>query len=566
MVTRLGLDIGTNSIGWCLYDGDSIRDIGVRIFSDGRDPKSGASLAVDRRAARTMRRRRDRYIGRRSALFGVLVKHGLMPDDDAAAKALEREDPYDLRARALDEQLTPHQLGRALFHLNQRRGFKSNRKADRKADDKEGGKIAGGTKALDEALAGRTLGQYLNERDRKRVRMRPDDAEYDFYPDRKHYEDEFARIWAAQAAHHPALLTDAARDAIHRIIFFQRPLKAQVVGTCTFAGVNGVPADEMRLAKAHPLFQERRLYEEVNQLRICVAGEADRPLTMDQREALIAKLRSAKEVSFASLGKAIKLGEGGRFNKESENRKGLLGDEIRSVLGHKKCFDSRWAHFSADEQWVILERLIEEEKPDVLHRWLIETYALDDAAAEAIAKARLPEGYCRFGITATRALLDQLKADVCTYAQAAERAGFHHSDFRTGECFDELPYYGEILAREIAPGKEDYSDPFERRWGKITNPTVHIGLNQLRKLINAIVRAYGRPDEIVVELARELKLNEKQKKDYNRQIKDNTDAAKKRGEFLESIGQRDSGGNRMLMRLWEDLNAANVLDRRMIVS
>src|SRR3546814_6312929 len=36
MTTHLGLDIGTNSIGWCLYDSDSIRDIGVRIFSDGR--------------------------------------------------------------------------------------------------------------------------------------------------------------------------------------------------------------------------------------------------------------------------------------------------------------------------------------------------------------------------------------------------------------------------------------------------------------------------------------------------------------------------------------------------
>ena len=57
---RLGLDIGTNSIGWWLYDTDGNRiteviDGGVRIFSDGRDPKSGASLAVDRRAARSMR-------------------------------------------------------------------------------------------------------------------------------------------------------------------------------------------------------------------------------------------------------------------------------------------------------------------------------------------------------------------------------------------------------------------------------------------------------------------------------------------------------------------------------
>ncbi|MCB2051511.1 MAG: hypothetical protein KDE63_08790, partial [Novosphingobium sp.] len=72
MTTRLGLDIGTNSIGWCLYEGDTIRDIGVRIFSDGRDAKTGASLAVDRRAARAMRRRRDRFIGRRAALLREL--------------------------------------------------------------------------------------------------------------------------------------------------------------------------------------------------------------------------------------------------------------------------------------------------------------------------------------------------------------------------------------------------------------------------------------------------------------------------------------------------------------
>src|SRR3546814_15897975 len=88
MATRLGLDIGTNSIGWCLFDGNTIRDIGVRIFSDGRDPTSGASLAVDRRNARAMRRRRDRYVRRRSALLPALVETGLMPSHAKEAKAL----------------------------------------------------------------------------------------------------------------------------------------------------------------------------------------------------------------------------------------------------------------------------------------------------------------------------------------------------------------------------------------------------------------------------------------------------------------------------------------------
>ena len=149
---RLGLDIGTNSIGWWLYatDGERITEVvdgGVRIFSDGRDPKSGASLAVDRRLARAQRRRRDRYLRRRKALLSKLKEAGLMPRDRDEARKLERLDPYALRAQGLDEALPLTHLGRALFHLNQRRGFKSNRKTDR--GDNESGKIKDATARLE---------------------------------------------------------------------------------------------------------------------------------------------------------------------------------------------------------------------------------------------------------------------------------------------------------------------------------------------------------------------------------------------------------------------------------
>lgn len=569
---RLGLDIGTNSIGWCLYKDDSILDIGVRIFSDGRDPKSGASLAVDRRDARAMRRRRDRFIGRRSALLRTLIAHGLLPADRGAAKALETIDPYALRTRALDEHLEPHAIGRALFHLNQRRGFKSNRKADRVAKPGEEGKIANGTKALDAAMqivGARTLGEFLNGRAVKRVRPNSgeEDGSYAFYPDRRHYEAEFEAIWSAQAKYHPALLTTEAKAAIHRVIFHQRPLKPQVVGKCTFAGWGGVPEDETRLPKAHPLFQQRRLYEEVNQLEIVTAGAASRKLTVEERDTLILKLRDKAKVGFPSLAKAIKLPEGARFNKESENRKELIGDEIRTQLGDKKRFGGRWGGFSVEDQWTIIDQLLNEESTEKLLDWLQKTYALDLETAETIANARLPDGHGRFGLTATTKLLEQLKdgrdadGSPVTYASAAELAGFHHSDHRTGECHDELPYYGEILVREIAPGKEDYGDALERQWGKITNPTVHIGLNQLRKLVNAIITKYGRPNDIFVELARELKLNEKQKKDYNKQIKANTDAAQSRSKMLGEMDMRDTGGNRLILKLWAHL-AENILDRR----
>ncbi|MFD1611985.1 type II CRISPR RNA-guided endonuclease Cas9 [Sphingomonas tabacisoli] len=557
---RLGLDIGTNSIGWCLTEDDArIVDIGVRIFSDGRDPKSGASLAVDRRAARAMRRRRDRYLGRRSAFLKALKRYGLMPADASEAKLLAERDPYELRARALDERLEPYEIGRALFHLNQRRGFKSNRKAERKSKDAEDGKIASGAKALDQAMAesgAETLGEFLHGREIKRVRMGSDAQGYDFYPQRRHVEYEFDTIWARQQAHHPALLTDEARDALKRILFFQRPLKEQEVGVCTFVH------SERRLPKAHPQFQERRLYEEVNQLEITTPGAPARKLTRDERDRLILKLRGAKAASFDSLARLLKLDPGQSFNKASATRTQLAGDEVYATMADKKRFGDRWPHLDRDRQWEIIERIIDEEDPETLHAYLTDECGLSEEQALAAARASLPEGYGRLGPTATARVLDELKKDVITYDEAVKRAGWHHSDDRTGEILPQLPYYGELLTREIPPGTQDPNDPPEQRWGKITNPTVHIGLRQLEKLVNAIIKVHGRPDHIVVELARELKLNEKDKEEHNRRIRKDTAAADLRGRKLEEEGFANSGANRALLRIWEELNPANPLDRR----
>lgn len=586
MRTTLGIDLGVASLGWGLLEDDTrIIDLGVIVFSAaagaGRDPQSGAPLAEGRREARAARRRRDRFIARRSALLGKLIELGLLPGDpapghgrrqnepvpNAETRVLAEADPYDLRRRALSEPLSPHELGRVIFHLNTRRGFKSNRKAERGRNEPETGKIAVAGQALTEAMGKRTLGQFLADRlddgQPARVRMGGENQAYDFYPQRSHLEDEFDRIWQAQERHHPELLTEAAHAAIRRILFFQRPLKTPEVGYCTFAGMAGVPQDERRLPKAHPLFQERRLYEEVNSLKIVSAGAAARDLTLDQRDALILALRDKKKVSFATLGKKVlKLAEGERFNKESETHKDLAGDELRAEMSDKKRFGNRWASFPLDRQLQIIERLQEEENPEVLLDWLQSNCGLDEASALSVANAHLPEGHGRFGEIATRRLIEALKAGVVTYDKAALAAGFHHSDHRTGEIFDVLPYYGEILTREIAPGKAEYGDENERRFGKITNPTVHVGLRQLQKLVNAVIAQYGKPDRIVVELARELKLSEKEKEEHRRRIKRDTDAAQRRGAALIEAGRPDKGANRALLKQWEELNPQNMLDRR----
>jgi CRISPR-associated endonuclease Csn1 len=564
MSTTLGLDVGANSIGWCLIeDGKRIIDLGVRIFADGRDAKSGTSLAVDRRIARGMRRRRDRYLRRRSAFLSALVQYGLLPADADEARLLTAHDPYLLRAAALDHPLDLPRVGRALFHLNQRRGFKSNRKADRQRKEGEDGKIEAGAKALDAAMAkagARTLGEFLAARPTRRVRMGGENQAYDFYPQRRHIEAEFEAIWAAQSRYHPTVMTPQAREALHRILFFQRPLKAPEVGVCTF-----VP-EERRLPKAHPLFQERRLYEEVNQLEITTPGEPSRKLSLEERDRLVLKLKGVRSASFTSLARLLKLAPDQSFNKASETRTKLAGDETFAAMSDKAVFGPRWATLDPDRQWVVLERLINEEDPNSLAAFLTEEGGVEEDRIAAIDKAarNLPEGYGRLGPTATRRVLEALKADVITYDEAVRRAfpGAHHSDFRTGEILERLPYYGELLSREIPPGTQNPDDPPEIRWGKITNPTVHIGLRQLEKVINALLARHGRPDHIVVELARELKQSEAQREEHKRRIRRDTAEAERNSADLIEAGIPDTGSNRALLRAWKELNPANPLDRR----
>lgn len=579
---RLGLDLGTNSLGWIAVelseDGRpiGILAIGSRIFSDGRDAKSGASLAMDRRSARAMSRRRDRFKRRQEALLKHLTRDNLLPADEEARTALAGLDPFELRARALAEPLPLHHLGRALFHLNQRRGFKSNRKADR-GNDNEDGKIKVGVTRLHEKMAeadAPTLGAYLhglrasaadqNTIPSVRARLRPDATEgYDFYPDRRMLEEEFDAIFEAQAPHHPDVLTEEVRARLFEVIFHQRPLKQPKIGTCTFG------SGEPRLAKAHPLFQRRRLLEELNALKIIRPGAVAQPLTLEQRDALLLKLRDRKAVTFASLRKVLKLDPDARFNKEGENRKDLKGDEVAAELSDKKRFGpSTWFALSADAQWAIVARLRNQESEAdtaTLIDWLRATYGLTAEQALATANARLPEGFGRFGETATTRLIAALKAEVIVYSEAVEKAGLgHHSDFRTGEVLDALPYYGAVLERHIMPGTGNPDDPEEMRVGRLTNPTVHIGLNQLRRTVNMLIKRFGPPTQIAMELARELKLDEERKKEINTRNRQNRDAAIKRSEKLVEIGQADKGGNRALLKLWEELNPENVLDRRCI--
>jgi len=577
MLYWLGLDLGTNSIGWCLFDLDAngnpcdVRDIGVRIFPDGRNPKDKASNATTRRVARGMRRNRDRYLKRRNRLMGKLVEYGLMPADAEERKALERLDPYELRARGLDEALTPFELGRALFHLSQRRGFRSNRKADGggEADDKEVGKIKGAVNKLRNAMeeeGDRTLGEYLNRlhRERRPVRARLTGegarAEYELYADRGMVADEFDRLWAAQAAHHPDILTDAACEDIRDTLLFQRPLRPVTPGRCTFE------PDDGRAPWALPIAQRFRVYQELNALRIAErAGASARPLSLKERDRLADKLLTTAKQDFPQLAKLLKLGGEAFFTHETETRKDFKGDQTAAVLAAGKRFGKAWRDLAPAAQGEIVEKLLAGEDEEVLVAWLRDSHGLDEAAALAVSGARLPQGHCRLGRKALARIVPHLEADVITYDEACRRAGYEsHSAFDDGVVYDRLPYYAKVLERSVAFGTGEPADPNEKRLGKVANPTVHVCLNQLRRIVNAIVAKHGKPAAIHAEVARDLPLSAREKairkSDQTRNKKLNDDRRARRAEQ----GLADTYDNRLRLRLWEELNPDDPANRRCV--
>lgn len=568
MAYRLGIDMGSTSIGWCVVKtkGSEITDaidMGVRIFPDGRDAQSKTPLAVNRRQKRGMRRSLDRRMRRKRKLMNALVRLGLMPADLAARKALEALNPYQLRKEALERPLSAHELGRALFHICQRRGFKSNRKSDKK--EKDTGSMKTAIRELREAMGGKTLGAYLYSvgfkdtpggrpaHTHKSVRVKARQVrgknEYNLYPGREMYLEEVDAILEAQKQRH-AVLTEEATTQIKDIIFFQRPLKAQQAGLCRFEGENG----ERRMRKAYPLFQKFRILQEVNNLDLEQLDETTPHLTRAQKEKIVEALLLERHLTFHKIRKLLKLPSAAKFNLEADNRDRLQGDETYAELAAKDCFGEAWVQLTPQQQDAVVTKIIEEENEQSLVAWLVGEYAVSEEQAENIAQVSLDEDFGSLSRKAIEKILPGLEKGMI-YSDACKAAGYHHSDFRTGEVFDQLPYYGEVLRNAVMGGTENPQDIPEKRHGKLNNPTVHIALNQLRRVVNAIVEKHGHPDQVVIELARDLPLGE----DGLNELKSDQAKNKKRNDKINAelakLGVKQNYANRLIFKLWEDLSS-----------
>ena len=569
MKYRLALDVGTNSLGWAILNLDDqnnvtdVHKLGVRIFSDGRVPKDKQTLATARRLARGARRRRDRFLRRRDRLIKKLIKHRLFPKHEVERKLLEHLDPYELRSKGLQEQLSLGELARAIFHMNQRRGFKSNRISDVGKEEDEGLITGAVSKTRAAMLEGTypTVGAYLyslhKEGKPTRARRQGEANEYELYVDRAMIEEEFSLLWEFQQQFNPKILTDEAGADLKDTLLFQRSLRPVESGWCTL-----IP-EEHRAALALPVTQHFRMYQELNNLRIVQEDYSERGLRLEERDALFNELEITEKLTFAKIRRAIGCERHERINLEISGRKHLSGNVTAYKLSDDECLGSSWFQFSSDKQNEIVGKMLDSKSSDEnLIKWLKDEHSISDYQAKAVAGVRLIQGYGNLSRMAMAEIVPHLAADVITYDKAAAKAGFDHSAYGVEEIHGELPYYGKVLPRYVSGQNSQEDDENQMQYGTIANPTVHIALNQIRKVVNGLIQRYDKPSQIVVEVTRDLKLSERQKKEIEKTQKTNRDQNQKYADELSNLGLPNNYQNRLRFKLWESLNPEESLNRR----
>lgn len=588
MALRFAFDLGTNSIGWAIFKLDErssvedkrkerdvpveLIDVGVRLFTDGREAKSGDSLAKLRREPRGARRRRDRFLQRRKYVLSLLDDFGFLPKSIDERKSLYEKNPYELRAKAVSQEVSLAELSRILIHLNQRRGFKSNRKAPAK-DGENQGKIASAASDLKKRLNDegyKTLGEFYAARQsatdpRKRlpVRIRLNGegakASYEFYPLRELVESEFDLIVNTQSQFHEELTSDR-RSKLRNAIFWQRKLKPVEPGRCTFF------PDSPRLSDAFEAAQSFRIYQMVNNIRI-IHDNSERLLGKEERDRLVIRLMAGEKLTWTKVRRELGLDASFLINLELGGEKELKPNEVALAMegaSAKKPGPLRgvWSKLTERERVQIVTTLINAEQDEDVVYWALENLNISDEQALHLSKIRLPDTYRRLCKEAIDMILDRLEDNVITYSEAVAQCGLHHSDLGSKTQYKRLPFYNRIpeLQRFLGRSSGNPEDVPDVRYGRISNPSVHIGLNQLRKVVNALIDRHGPPAQIVLELARELKQSERQKQETTKKIKENRDLNDRRRERLSELniigsGQRRTGDALLRLRMWEELGA-----------
>jgi CRISPR-associated endonuclease Csn1 len=461
-------------------------------------------------------------------------------------------DPYVLRRKGLSEPLVPYELGRAIYHLAKRRHFKGRDiEPDDKPEDAEEKQAKTNRDATLQALkaADTTLGAWLAARpDGQRKRG--------FHATRDVVEDEFRKLWIAQAPYHPKLREPGFIDEIENTVFAQRPVfwRKSTLGQCRLE-----PGAEL-CPKASWISQQRRMLEKLNNLAI--AGGNAGPLDEDERAAILATLQTQASMSWPGVRRVLeplfkKCGESAKsvkFNLEIGDEKGkLLGNPLEAKLAD--IFGEEWNAcprkaqiraalpellWTADYDRVRTQRVVIRRESDrkvrrqAVRDSLVRDFGVTQAQAEDLSKISLPTGWEPYSTDALNKILPKLELGVrfgtLMTSPEAEWAKWRAENFPnreqpTGEFHDKLP----------SPADREES----RRIAQLRNPTVVRTRNELRKVVNNLIGLYGKPDMIRVELARDVCKSKREREEISAAIRNRERERKKAKTDLESNGIKE---------------------------
>ena len=416
----LGLDIGTNSIGWGIVDeaAGKIEDCGVYIFPEGVKKEKGneSSKAAERTSFRLARRLKFRRKLRKYETLKVLIKNKMCPLTIEELEKWRRQkiyptskdflnwyrtdelknwEPYFLRKKCVEQKAEPYEIGRSLYHIAQRRGFLSNRKETTKASE---GEVSKSIDELSSLMGDKTLGQYFYELKQSGEKVRGK------YTSRKeHYEKEFNKICEVQG------FSSELKSDLYRAIFFQRKLKSQkfLVGKCTFE------PNKSRSPISHFEFEEFRMLSFINSIKLAKNSREDEnsdfEFLTDEEKEMIKPLffRISKPTfQFADIEKKLKgKNEFWKFNYRKEtNVSGCpVCAGLKNIFGDDSS-DESWkgkkiGQYDMNDIWHVLFDFDDEEK---LLEFAKEKLFLSDETARRFCTIRIQQGYANLSLKAIR--------------------------------------------------------------------------------------------------------------------------------------------------------------------
>ena len=402
-----------------------------------------------------------------------------------------------------------------------------------------------------------TVGQYLYSELEKDPHFRVRNKV--FY--RQDYMDEFERIWETQKLFHPELTEELKHEFRDIIIFYQRRLKSQkgLISFCEFEShkiKKSVGGKEKEITigcrvapKSSPMFQEFKIWSVLNNIVVTGPEGDKRQLTSEEKTKLSVSLQlypkmSEKDAVAMLFGKKT----GARLNYrqiEGNDTTSAFFDkylEIASLCGYDSIagrktaeeklealsvcfeqngfntdilrFDSSLPKEQYEQQpffklWHLLYSY-EGDKSKTGNASLIEKITelsgMPEEMASVLAGLTFKDDYASLSHKAIRRILPFLKKGY-VYSEACEMAGYRHSkDSLTSEEQD-----NRVLVDSLTTLPKN----------SLRNPVVEKILNQMINVVNAIGRKYGKPDEIHIELARELKQSKDERKQATEAIAKN---------------------------------------------